>query len=78
MSEEDKSEQYRLLEQWVLTEYLSLSNAGFLQFSIWNDVFGYSVAYPYYHFFLVKHITNHNRFVGGGVILAAVYACLIE
>jgi hypothetical protein len=42
----------------------------------WNDVFGCAVAYPYYQYFLIKHVTRHNRVVGGAFVLAVVYANL--
>jgi len=40
----------------------------------WNDLFGCTCAYPYYQFFLVRHVTIHNRVVGGAVVLAVAYA----
>lgn len=42
----------------------------------WNDFFGCAVAYPYYQNVIVRHTILHNRVVGGGVLLAVVFANL--
>lgn len=47
---------------------------------VWNDMFGFVVTYRYYVYFLAsteKRLVNHNRVVGGCVILAIAYANLL-
>jgi len=40
----------------------------------WNDVVGVGVAYPYYQFFLTKHVILHNRIVGGMLVASIAFA----
>lgn len=46
-----------------------------------NEVFGFGMVWPYYHYILnhsEKRLIRHNRFVGGSVLLAVVYANLLS
>ena len=42
----------------------------------WNDFFGCAVAYPYCQHIVVRHPVTHNRVVGGGILLAVLFANL--
>lgn len=47
------------------------------QEDIGNDLFGFAMIWPYYHYFLnhsERRLISHNRFVGGSLILCIVYA----
>ena len=44
---------------------------------VYNDLFGFSMIFPYYHFILhhsERRLVRHNRFVGGMMVAAACYA----
>ena len=43
----------------------------------WNDILGCCIAYPYYQYFLVKHVVAHNRVVGGACIMAILYTNML-
>ena len=47
---------------------------------IGNELFGFAMIYPYYHYLLnhsERRLIGHNRFVGGTVALCIVYANLL-
>jgi len=46
----------------------------------YNDLFGFAVLWPYYRTFLghsERRLVMHNRFVGGSVAAAVLYANLL-
>jgi hypothetical protein len=47
---------------------------------VFNDVFGFGMIWPYYHF-LLNHsevrLVRHNRIVGGMVVASVCYASLL-
>ena len=50
------------------------------QEDIFNDLFGFGMIWPYYHFLLShseRRLLLHNRVVGGSVVLAVAYANLL-
>jgi hypothetical protein len=47
------------------------------QEDIFNDLFGFGMIWPYYNYLLnhsERRLILHNRFVGGSVVMAVVYA----
>jgi hypothetical protein len=47
---------------------------------IGNEMFGFAMIYPYYHYFLnhsERRLISHNRIVGGTVVFCVVYANLL-
>jgi hypothetical protein len=50
------------------------------QEDIFNDLFGFGMIWPYYHFLLShseRRLLLHNRVVGGSVVLAVAFANLL-
>jgi hypothetical protein len=44
---------------------------------VWNEVFGFGMIWPYYHYVLnhsERRLVRHNRVVGGAVVLSILYA----
>lgn len=47
---------------------------------IYNDLFGFGMIWPYYHFILnhsERRLISHNRLVGGTIILSVLYANIL-
>lgn len=47
---------------------------------VYNEIFGFGMIWPYYQYILShseRRLINHNRIVGGAVVLSMIYANLL-